>query len=89
VAATRRWFDRGDPRDAGECHACQMPEGTVSQRFPFSCIAKNRPSGRFFHAEKEANNMEKEPSAGKILLMFLAGITTSIVIGVVKRLFGA
>jgi len=33
--------------------------------------------------------MEKEPSAGKILLMFLAGITTSIVIGVVKRLFGA
>lgn len=32
AATTRRWHDRGDPRDAGECCACQI---TVSfQPFP-------------------------------------------------------
>ena len=26
VATTRRWHDRGNPRDAGECYACQSPK---------------------------------------------------------------
>lgn len=24
VATTRRWYDRGNPRDAGGCYACQI-----------------------------------------------------------------
>ena len=24
VQTTRRWYDRGDPRDAGELYACQV-----------------------------------------------------------------
>ena len=30
VATTRRWYDRGNPRDAGECYACQRVDYRVS-----------------------------------------------------------
>jgi hypothetical protein len=37
VATTRRWYDRGNPRDAGEGYACQSPfrKGSRNRCSPF------------------------------------------------------
>ena len=46
MATTRRWYDRGNPRDAGERHACQ----TV-----FYLKNSFDQSRRFSYAQKEEN----------------------------------
>ena len=49
VATTRRWHDRGNPRDAGECYACQSPKsqrGRFGNGAPLSYIQNNRQAAK-------------------------------------------
>ena len=44
VQTTRRWYDRGNPRDAGELDACQRANrGRVTERWPSSRINNRTP----------------------------------------------
>lgn len=55
VATTRRWHDRGNPRDAGECYAWQSPkpdEGASETERP----CQNKRSGYETYKQDDADD---------------------------------